>query len=92
MSKKLELIEKGFKCQVDFSPAFDKRHTDPSKNYGIHGVNMRFVLTGEKGASQFLVYTNWHLPSVSKEGWSDFMLEPMGADVGYHAKSPQYEG
>jgi len=32
---------------VDFSPAFDKRHKDPKKNYGIGAVLIRFVLKGE---------------------------------------------
>ena len=84
---------------VEFSPAFDKRDPNPLKNYGIHGVEMRFVLKGERGAVQFLVYTNWHLPHVmqelaAKRHGADALLSfaPMGADVGYHSPSPQYEG
>lgn len=48
-------------------PAFDKRDPDPRKDYGIHGAEMLFVLKGEKGAVQFMLYTNWQLPHVSKE-------------------------
>ena len=83
---------------VKMSPAWDKRHSDPSKNYGIHGVNLRFALVGEKGATQFLVYTNWQLPHVTEEllaksvnGASYSMLEvrflPMPADLGYHSRA-----
>lgn len=38
------------KQEIKVIPAFDKRHADPSKNYGIHGAEMLFILTGEKGA------------------------------------------
>lgn len=48
---------------VRFEPAYDKR----DKNYGIHGVQVRFVLKGAEGAVQFLLYTNWQLPHIVKE-------------------------
>lgn len=78
--------------------AFDKRHPDPSKNYGIHGMSIRFNLKGPKGSVQFLVYTSMHLSHVHDElrcmanrrGYDPF--KPMGADIGYHAYAPQYEG
>lgn len=60
MSEKLERI-------TEWEPAFDKRNPDPKKNYGIHGATMRWVLKGPKGAIQFVVYTNWMLPHVTKE-------------------------
>ncbi len=83
-------------------PAFDRRHKDPDKNYGIHGAQMRFVVKGELGAAQFLLYTNWHLPHVQKEltekcnpvtPYGRFChLEPLPADIGYHSPKPMYEG
>lgn len=87
--------------EVAFEPAFDRRDPDPKKNYGIHGVEIRFILTGKKGATQFVVYTNWFPPHVQKElykkGHISLRLEfgnpePMGADIGYHSLLPQYEG
>ena len=85
-----------FERIVEMEPAFDKRHPDPNKNYGIHGMGLRFVLKGEKGATNFTVYTNWHLPHVADELWSRpeprFLLEPMGADIGYHDTKPHYDG
>jgi len=84
--------------EVFARPAFDKRHSDPSKNYGIHGVDLRFYLKGPAGAIQFVVYTNWHLPHVQSEmdakPLNDFPYmfhKPMAADIGYHARVPQYE-
>lgn len=47
------------KKQIIFNPAFDRRSDDPSKNYGVHGVEIRFVLRDYRGAVQFLLYTNW---------------------------------
>jgi len=74
---------------VQFNPAYDKRDPDPTKNYGIHGVNIRMVLKGERGAVQFLIFTSWQLPEVQrslrKQG------EPMAADFGYHSPVPMCE-
>lgn len=90
------------KKEITFSPAFDKRNKNPNKNYGINGVDIRFVLSGELGATQFVLCTNWHLPNVQKEliegaykkGISrmETLLSPLPADVGYHSPVPQYEG
>jgi hypothetical protein len=83
---------------VEVTGAFDKRHPDPNKNYGIHGMNLRFVLKGAEGAVQFLVYTQMHLPHVHEELYhrrkpnEAWMAAPMGADIGYHARVPHYEG
>lgn len=77
---------------INFEPAYDKRSSDPKKNYGIHGVSIRFVLKGDKGAVQFLMYTPWHLPSVDKSGWPESLNEPMAADLGYHSLMPRYDG
>ena len=83
---------------INFIPAFDKRNPNPSKNYGIHGVDIRFILKGDKGATQFVLYTNMYLPHVQKElqtkcQSSQFcFLEPLPADLGYHSPKPIYEG
>jgi hypothetical protein len=87
---------------VEMAPAFDKRDPNPSKNYGIHGVDLRMVLKGPKGAIQFLIYTGWHLPHVQQELNRRLVQEcdrcavechgPMAADVGYHSPAPQYNG
>lgn len=92
---------------IEFSPAWDKRNSNPRKDYGIHGVELLMVVAGEKGAVQFKVFTNWNLRSVQEEldqrllnhaaaGSLDkyfvsALYHPMGADLGYHAKLPQYE-
>jgi hypothetical protein len=81
-------------------PAFDKRSADPKKNYGIHGVEMRMVLKGPLGATQFLLFTNWQLPHITKEhmarwagdpSMSKTLFLPMPADKGYHWSTPRYE-
>lgn len=82
--------------EIVFRPAWDKRHSDPSKNYGIHGVEMAWFLHGPEGAIQFVVYTAWHLPEVAAELKRDHphprLFEPMPADLGYHSYIPRYEG
>lgn len=92
---------------ITFSPAFDKRNSEPNKNYGIHGVDLRMILKGDNGAVQFILYTSWQLPHVAKElenkilreavtgkfnEYSLSIFHPLPADLGYHSPTPQYEG
>lgn len=81
---------------VEFNPAYDKR----DKGCGIHGVDLRMILKGELGAVQFVLYTNWHLPDVTKQLLTSVKDEldieirflPQPVDLGYHSPNPQYEG
>jgi hypothetical protein len=72
---------------------FDKRHSDPRKNYGIHGLDVWFILKGKKGATQFMVNVGVYLPHL-RTGRERLFGEGEinGYDVGYHALEPQYEG
>ena len=80
---------------TEWSPAWDKRDDDPKKDCGIHGMNLKFLLKGEKGAIQFVIYTNWMLPK-NRRRWDEevkaHLLQPMAADVGYHSPIALYEG
>lgn len=80
--------------ELIFRPAYDKRDPDPAKNYGIHGVEMLWVLKGAAGAVQFLLYTGWNLPHVREEMKNAEInrLFPMPADLGYHSPMPMYPG
>lgn len=84
-----------FKKNVYFTPAFDKRHVDPNKNYGIHCVDIRFVLKGENGAVQFSLFSGWFLPETEEEykakGIDIKNSYPMATDLGYHSYVPMYE-
>lgn len=84
-----------FERIVTMRPAFHKVHKDPSKNYGVHGVDLKMILRGPLGATQFLLFTGWMLPETlawwaSKGIEADF--KPCPADRGYHWATPQYEG
>ena len=66
-------------------------------SHGKHGLEIKFVVKGDKGAIQFLLYTGW-IPQYSKRdsisglyinNWGSFVLP---ADLGYHSKEPMYEG
>ena len=82
----------GFERVIEMHPAYDKSHDDPKKNYGVHGVDMRFVLIGPHGAISFALYTNWHLPHVqeridSRAPSKDLTYtfhQPIAADLSYH--------
>jgi hypothetical protein len=91
-NKKLERI-------VEFTPAFDKRDPNPRKNYGIYGVELRFVVKGGAGAVQFLIFTNWHLPKVRESMVNrkyhhatdlEVLFSPVPVGVSYHSKFPRY--
>lgn len=89
---------------VELTPAWDKRHTEPSKDYGVHGVDLRMYLKGDKGAVQFVLSTGWLLPetlgvpvdslyryseaNASRKTSSHY---PMAVDLGYHSPVPHYE-
>ena len=92
------------KKEIIFKSAWDKRHPEPDKNYGIHGVEIVWTLKGEKGGVSWAIYTNWLLDSTMKDKtWAGFkycnfhedgkpMTHSMGTEIAYHAKKPQYDG
>lgn len=85
--------------RVDFWGAWDKRNSDPNKDYGIHSVTMRMAVVGPKGAVHFTVYTGWHLPEIQKElqekvarqqdvRGAIVLSKPIPVDIGYHSPVP----
>lgn len=100
------MTEKTFERIVEFTPAFDKRSTNPKKDYGIGSMQIRFVLKGKYGAVQFLCGTNIYLPETIEEyktkgvnGRRVNLLDDVndgsglrGWDLGYHSPRPTYEG
>jgi hypothetical protein len=46
---------------LQICPAWDRTHTEPSKNYGVHCMDLRCYLKGIKGVVQFILYTGWYL-------------------------------
>ena len=76
---------------------FDGRADDPKKNYGIGSLIVWFILKGDKGAVQFqFSFTHALLPHVQRDhtlsGWLRTYETIMGYDVGYHARTPQFDG
>lgn len=90
---------KNLKRSIKFYPAWDKRNPDPKKDYGIHGVEIQFWLTGPKGGISWGIYTDWLLDSVLKDkkwpGFKDTTYRkdgtrsfPMGVELAYHSPKP----
>lgn len=74
---------------------FDRRDPDPTKNYGIHGFDIFFIVKGSKGAVQFLISVHAFLPHVERDTPSlrrHSEEKISGYDVGYHSKVPQFDG
>lgn len=87
----------GFERQVYFRPAWHKVNDDTKKDYGVHGMEIRFVLIGPLGAIHFINYTGMMLEE-TYDWWkaTGRNLTPhkmhMGVDVGYHSPTPQFDG
>jgi len=56
-----------FEKEVYFKPAFDKRNSNPKRDYGIGAMRFSFVLKGKNGASSMAFSTNMYLPETIKE-------------------------
>lgn len=91
---------KGLKRKIYFEPGYDclryectdrSGKKDCHGDHGSHGMQMRFVVGGEEGAVQFLLFTHW-LPGVAPRYDDTPWGNPMAADLGYHSKKPHYKG
>jgi len=52
---------------VHFKPGFDKRNpSDPSKDYGISGGSLLFLVKGPRGAVHFVLGTNFYPESAER--------------------------
>ena len=86
--------------KIVFRPAFDRRDPDPSKNYGIHGMEIQFQLIGDGEGITYTIFTNWMLPHVQEETDSRpvdhrfpyLFHKPQSAGMDGHWKTPRYEG
>lgn len=93
--------------RVEIRPAYNKRSTDPKKDYGIGAAIIYFLLIDKEArqAVQFVIATGWYLPGShtgksrervkSLQGFKGVVAEtdePMPFDLGYHSPFPTYEG
>jgi hypothetical protein len=70
---------------------FESGWNDRGGQYGVHGMEIRFLLRGPKGVAQFVMNAGW-IPG--EKGISPRLADyfPSGSDLGYHAHVPQYDG
>ena len=90
-------FERGYDC-IKFECANNSPSCQPGSggSHGQHGLNIRFIVKGSRGAVQFLLYTGW-LPQHVKRGpvglhivdWGGKFM--MAADLGFHSLTPRYE-
>lgn len=80
--------------------AFEKRHDDPARDYGIGSVELQFALIGPAGAITVGVSTGWYLPHVEERllrehdhtpfmGRRSCAFQGAGTAVCIHAPSPR---
>lgn len=87
----------GLERRVIFRPAFHKIHSDPKKNFGVHGMEIWMVVIGDKGACHFGLSTGMMLPKTfdywkaTGKGQNLLGTMQMGVDVGYHSKEPIHD-
>lgn len=73
--------------------AYEERHEDPSKDYGVAGVTLGFVVIGSEGAVEWELLTNSYLPATEeayKERKISF-LGPTAGPVWWHWRTPRWE-
>ena len=98
MNKHIITFNAGYDC-ITFECKHGSANCLPGGggSHGRHGLEIRFVSKGEKGAVQFLLYTGW-LPkriTPSRIGFRDCAWgrgDVTPADLGYHSKMPRYDG
>ena len=64
MTKQTNIDGIPFETTVHFRPAWEKRHDDPAKDYGVGSVRIRFTLTAPNGALSWRLSSGWYLPNV----------------------------
>lgn len=69
---------------------FDKRHSDPKQNYGVHSLDIWFILKGPKGVVQYAVNFPVYLPHIDTSNFT-WHQKIRGFDVGYHSPTPMYD-
>jgi hypothetical protein len=88
----------GTERAVLFQPGYNDDRTGPH-SCGVHGMEITWYLRGPRGAVQFKTYTSW-TPGVLRPGHGRMPVGyppreadqyPNGADLGYHARVPQYD-
>lgn len=86
----------GFTRKMWLTPAYHKVHEDPKKNFGVHGLDIHFVLIGPKGAVNWTFFTGCVLDKTI-EWWKDRGdIDPrfkgwMGTELRYHSPKPMFE-
>lgn len=82
----------GLERAVVFQPGYSHDQTgDPKRDYGQHGMEIIWYLRGPRGVAVFKLFAGW-LPGLKGIPPSLADVYPIGADIGYHAPVPQYEG
>lgn len=76
---------------IEMRPAYDKRNPDPTKNYGIHGVELVFGVRRGDITVTWVLITDWMLPSTresihSRDHWPDGL-----GSIDYHDTKPHFE-
>ena len=84
-----------FRRQVRFDPGHTIRRTKgDGSDYGIASMQIRFLLHGEHGTTQFALFSGWYPEKVPVPGrsWTDWHhTAPAGLDLGAHWDTPWSE-
>ena len=88
MTERIIRFEPGYDC-IRFECVYGSKTCIPHTggSHGVHGLTIRFVLRGDAGAVQFVIYSGW-LPEPQPYGQAHYMA----ADLGCHSRTPRYDG
>jgi hypothetical protein len=85
-----------FERLIEFTPAWDRRDSNPKKDYGIGDVEIRFFVIFDRRAIQFSIGTHWYLPQTVERIYNNtfdhFMCGARPRDIAYHSPIAMEEG
>lgn len=90
-------FERGYDCtKFECIASNPKCRPGSPGSHGKHGMNIRFVAKGDAGAVQFVLFTGWKPQYTRPDAIGHRRFDCHGtvapADLGYHSKTPRYEG
>lgn len=86
---KVRATVNGYERIISFQSGYIcERPSNEGSYHGRHGMNLIFILKGELGAIQFVIYTGW-MPNWGISSEDNTHLMP--ADIGRHSYKPKYE-
>lgn len=82
--------DENFRRELIVRAAYEKRHDDPTRDYGVGGIDHVHVLIGPNGAVGWQLLTTMFLPHVNERFKDERWMRPTPGPLSFHAKDDRY--